>query len=158
MHSEPYYSVSCTTRNPRPGEVDGVDYHFVTPERFDELVEDDRLLEWAVVHGKHRYGTPREPVEEAIAEGRHVVLEIDLQGARQVKRHMPEARLVFLLPPSWEVLVERLVGRGTEDTPERDRRLQTAKQELVSVDEADELIVNDQIEDTVGALVSLLGL
>lgn len=158
LHDEPYYSVSCTTREPRPGEVPGESYHFVSDERFDELIADDQLLEWAVVHGTHRYGTPRGPVEEAIAAGRHVILEIDLQGARQVKAHMPEAQLVFLAPPSWDELVRRLVGRGTEDEAARARRLDTAKLELASAEEADHLIVNESVEETVDNLVALLGL
>lgn len=158
LHHEPFYSVSCTTRPPRPDEIPGVSYHFVTQERFDQLVEEDQLLEWAVVHGTHRYGTPRRPVDEAIAQGRHVILEIDLQGARQVKAHMPDAQLVFLSPPSWDELVRRLVGRGTEDAPTRARRLQTAQQELACIDEADHVIVNESVEETVENLVSLLGL
>lgn len=158
LHDEPYYSVSCTTRAPRPGEVPGESYHFVSEERFDELIAHDQLLEWALVHGTHRYGTPRGPVEEAIAAGRHVILEIDLQGARQVKAHMPEAQLVFLAPPSWDELVRRLVGRGTEDEAARARRLDTAKLELASAEEADHLIVNESVEETVNNLVALLGL
>lgn len=158
LHDEPYYSVSCTTRAPRPGEVPGKSYHFVSEERFDELIAHDQLLEWALVHGTHRYGTPRGPVEEAIAAGRHVILEIDLQGARQVKAHMPEAQLVFLAPPSWDELVRRLVGRGTEDEAARARRLDTAKLELASAEEADHLIVNESVEETVNNLVALLGL
>ncbi len=157
-HPEPFYSISCTTRPPRPGEVDGVSYHFVDDERFDQLVAEDQLLEWAVVHGVHRYGTPRGPVDRAIADGRHVILEIDLQGARQVKAHMPEAQLVFLAPPSWEELVHRLVGRGTEDEATRARRLETARTELAAQGEADHVIVNTRLEETVDALVGLLGL
>lgn len=158
LHHEPFYSVSCTTRPPRLGEIPGESYHFVSDEEFDELVAAGDLLEWAVVHGKHRYGTPRGPVVEAIAKGRHVILEIDLQGARQVKARMPEAQLVFLMPPSWEELVNRLVGRGTEDAEARERRLATAKLELASIDEADHIIVNESLGDTVESLVGLLGL
>lgn len=158
LHDEPFYSVSCTTREPRPGEIPGESYHFVSDEQFDALISDDQLLEWATVHGTHRYGTPRVPVEEAIAAGRHVVLEIDLQGARQVKAHMPDAQLVFLEPPSWDELVRRLVGRGTEDEATRARRLDTAKLELASVEEADHRIVNASVEETVDHLVALLGL
>ena len=158
LHDEPFYSVSCTTRPPRPGEVPGESYHFVTDERFDELIAKDLLLEWAVVHGEHRYGTPKVPVDDAIEQGRHVVLEIDLQGARQVKQHMPEAQLVFLAPPSWDELVRRLVGRGTEDEATRARRLETAKKELASIDEADHVLVNASVEETVANLVGLLGL
>ena len=114
-HPEVWISVSATTRPRRPGEVDGVHYHFVSDEEFDRLVADDALLEWAVVHRAARYGTPRAPVDEALAAGRPALLEIDLQGARQVRERMPGALFVFLAPPSWEELVRRLVGRGTED-------------------------------------------
>ena len=107
-HPDVWISVSATTRAPRPGEVDGVHYHFVSDERFDQMVADDDLLEWAVVHRAARYGTPRGPVEEALRAGRPSMLEIDLQGARQVRRTMPDALFVFLKPPSWEELVRRL--------------------------------------------------
>lgn len=133
-------------------------YHFVTPAEFDSMIERDQLLEWAEVHGQHRYGTPHGPVDRAIAAGRPVILEIDLQGARQVKARMPEAQLVFLAPPSWDELVHRLVGRGTEDAATRERRLQTARDELAHQDEADVVIVNDSLEETVERLVSLLSL
>lgn len=157
-HPEIWVSVSATTRAARPGEVDGVTYHFVTDERFDELVAQGLMLEWACVHGMARYGTPREPVEAALAAGRTVILEIDLQGARQVIAAMPDAHTVFLAPPSWEELVHRLVGRGTE-TPEQQRlRLETAKRELAAAAEFDHVIVNGELEPCVDNLVSLLGL
>ncbi len=117
QHPEVWISVSATTRAPRPGEVDGVHYLFVDDAEFDRMVADGELLEWAVVHGRHRYGTPRRPVEAALASGRPAMLEIDLQGARQVRETMPEALFVFLAPPSWDELVRRLVGRGTEGRP-----------------------------------------
>ena len=113
-HPEIWISVSATTRAPRPGEVHGVHYWFVSEAEFDALVEEDALLEWAVVHGSARYGTPRTPVEEMVASGRPALLEIDLQGARQVRERMPGAFFCFLSPPSWDELVRRLVGRGTE--------------------------------------------
>ena len=113
-HPEVWISVSATTRPPRPGEVHGVHYWFVSEAEFDALVEQDALLEWAVVHGTARYGTPRTPVEEMVASGRPALLEIDLQGARQVRERMPGAFFCFLAPPSWDELVRRLVGRGTE--------------------------------------------
>ena len=122
-HPEIYMSVSATTRAPRPGEVDGQHYHFVSAEEFDRLIATDGLLEWATVHGVNRYGTPRAAVEARLAAGESVLLEIDLQGARQVRARMPEAFLVFLAPPSWDELVRRLVGRGTESEAERERRL-----------------------------------
>ena len=153
-----WLSVSATTRPPRPGEVDGVHYHFVSPERFDEMVRDGELLEWATVHGRHRYGTPREPVEQALAEGRAALLEIDLQGARQVRDTMPQARFVFLAPPSWDELVRRLVGRGTETPEERERRLSTAREELAAEAEFDVTIVNDDVARASAALVQQMGL
>ncbi len=158
LRPEVHYSVSMTTRPPRPTETDGTSYHFVSPQHFDHLVTRGRLLEHAVVHGTHSYGTPREPVEQALAEGKSVVLEIDLQGARQVKQNMPEARLVFLAPPSWEDLRARLSGRGTEDEATQSRRLDTAKTEMASKDEADHCIVNEVVEDTVASLIGLMRL
>jgi guanylate kinase len=155
-HPEVWVSVSVTTRTPRPGEVDGVHYHFVTDEEFDRLVAEDALLEWAVVHQRARYGTPRAPVERALAEGRLALLEIDLQGARQVRQRMPEARFVFLAPPSWEELVRRLVGRGTEDPAERERRLETARAEMAAVSEFDATIVNVTIPAAAAELVGLM--
>lgn len=149
-------SVSATTRAPRPGEVHGVHYFFVTDEDFDRMLAADELLEWATVHNKYRYGTPRGPVMEASARGEAVLLEIDLQGARQVRQSMPDARLVFLAPPSWDELVRRLVGRGTEDEEERVRRLDTAKVELAAADEFDEIIVNDEVESAADRLVELM--
>ncbi len=152
-----WLSVSATTRPPRPGEVDGVHYRFVSPERFDELVAGGQLLEWAVVHGRHRYGTPREPVEARIAAGEPVLLEIDLQGARQVRATMPQARFVFLAPPSWDELVRRLVGRGTEDEAERERRLATARIELAAESEFDHVVVNDDVHRATDELVRVMG-
>ncbi|HQV90685.1 MAG TPA: guanylate kinase [Phycicoccus sp.] len=156
-HPEVWLSVSATTRKPRPGEVDGVHYHFVTTERFDDLVADGDMLEWAVVHGRAKYGTPRWPVEAALAAGRPALLEIDLQGARQVRESMPEALFVFLAPPSWDELVRRLVGRGTEDEAERTRRLDTAKVELAAASEFDVTIVNDDVRRAAEELVSWMG-
>ena len=148
-------SVSATTRAPRPGEVDGQHYHFVSVEEFDELIASDGLLEWATVHGVNRYGTPRIAVEDQLAAGNSVLLEIDLQGARQVKQKAPEAIMVFLAPPSWEELVSRLVGRGTENEAERERRLATARQELAAVDEFDVVITNTEVEKAGQQLVDL---
>jgi guanylate kinase len=157
-HPEVWISVSATTRAPRPGEVDGVHYLFVDDAEFDRLIAEDLLLEWAVVHGTHRYGTPRGPVEEALAAGRPAMLEIDLQGARQVRRTMPEALFVFLKPPSWEELVRRLVGRGTESDEERERRLATAVEELAAEPEFDVTIVNHEVHDAAAELVTLMTL
>ena len=155
-HPEIWISVSATTRARRPGEQDGVHYHFVSEAEFDRLVADGELLEWAVVHRGARYGTLRRPVVEALAEGRLTMLEIDLQGARQVRESMPEARFVFLAPPSWEELVRRLVGRGTEDEAERERRLETARAELAAEQEFDATIVNRRIHDAGEELVELM--
>ena len=152
-----WLSVSATTRAPRPGEVDGVHYFFVSNEQFDALERDGQLLEWAVVHNSHRYGTLRSSVEEALAGGRSVLLEIDLQGARQVRSTMPEATFVFLAPPSWDEMVARLVGRGTE-TPEEQRvQLETAKLELAAEPEFDHTVVNDSVERAAAELVQLMG-
>lgn len=155
-HPEVWVSVSVTTRAPRPGEIDGVHYHFVDDAEFDRMIADDELLEWAAVHGSKRYGTPRLPVEQALREGRLALLEIDLQGARQVRRRMPEARFVFLKPPSWEELVRRLVGRGTESEEERERRLETAREELAAEPEFDHVVVNVSIPDAGAELVELM--
>lgn len=153
-----WLSVSVTTRAPRPGEVEGVHYHYVDEAEFDRMVAAGELLEWAVVHGRHRYGTPRRPVEEVLAQGRPALLEIDLQGARQVRRTMPDARFVFLAPPSWEELVRRLVGRGTEDEVERERRLATARTELAAEAEFDVTVVNADVRQAGDDLVSSMGL
>lgn len=154
-HPEIFVSVSATTRPARPGEVDGVHYLFTTEAEFDELVATDALLEWAVVHGVHRYGTPRAPVLAALAQGRAAVLEIDLQGARQVRTTWSDAQFVFLAPPSWEELVRRLVGRGTESAAQRERRLVTARAELASQSEFDHIVVNHEVGQAVDDLVAL---
>ena len=151
------FSVSATTREPRPGEVDGVDYHFVSPARFRQLVEEDALLEWAEIHGGlHRSGTLAEPVRAATESGLPVLIEVDLAGARAVKQAMPEAITVFLAPPSWADLKARLVGRGTETPEAIRRRLDTARVELAAQDDFDEVVVNRQLESACAELVSLL--
>jgi guanylate kinase len=156
QHPEVWISVSVTTRDPRPDEVHGRHYWFVTDAEFDELVATGQLLEWAVVHQGARYGTPRAPVEEALAGGRPALLEIDLQGARQVRASMPEALFVFLAPPSWEELVRRLVGRGTETPEERERRLATAREELAAEKEFDVTVVNTEVHAASEELVALI--
>ena len=153
---EVWVSVSMTTRKPRPGEIDGRHYHFVDNEQFDRMREAGEFLEWAVVHGRARYGTPRRPVLEALAAGRKALLEIDLQGARQVRAQMPEALFVFLAPPSWDELVRRLVGRGTESEEEREVRLTTARLELAAQREFDVTILNDSVQRASEELVSLM--
>ena len=157
-HPDLFVSVSATTRQPRPGEADGVHYHFVSDEDFDALVADGRMLEWALVHGTHRYGTPRGPVQDRLNAGCPALLEIDLDGARQVRRAMPEARLVFLAPPNWEELVRRLVGRGTEDVTEQERRLATARTELDAAGEFDHVVINDTVASATAQLERLMGL
>ncbi len=154
---ELHFSVSATTRAPRPGEVDGVDYHFVTPARFQQLIDEGALLEWAEIHsGLHRSGTPARPIRDATAAGHPVLVEVDLAGARAVKQAMPEAITVFLAPPSWEALESRLVGRGTETAEVIERRLATARTELAAQDDFDEVVVNSQLESACAELVSLL--
>ncbi len=151
------FSVSATTRAPRPGEVDGVDYHFVTPARFQQLIDDGALLEWAEIHGGlHRSGTLAGPVRDAAAAGHTVLIEVDLAGARAVKQAIPEALSVFLAPPNWETLRARLVGRGTETAEVIERRLATARTELAAQDDFDEVVVNSQLESACAELVSLL--
>jgi guanylate kinase len=152
-----HFSVSATTRAPRPGEVDGVDYHFVSPARFQELIDEGALLEWAEIHGGlHRSGTLAEPVRAATASGLPVLIEVDLAGARAIKKAMPEAIAVFLAPPSWEDLKARLVGRGTETPEAIQRRLDTARTELAAQHDFDEVVVNSRLESACAELVSLL--
>ena len=153
-----FVSISATTRKPRPGEVDGVHYHFVSAEEFDTLIANGQMLEWALVHGVHRYGTPRGPVQKQLDAGRPALLEIDLAGARQVRRAMPQARLVFLAPPSWDELVRRLAGRGTEDPEEQGRRLATARTEMEAADEFDHVVINDTVASATDELARLMGL
>jgi len=151
-----WVSVSMTTRKPRPREIDGVHYRFVDDGQFERMRAAGEFLEWAVVHGRAKYGTPRGPVEQALAAGRLALLEIDLQGARQVRRQIPEALFVFLAPPSWDELVRRLVGRGTESEEERQARLTTARRELAAQKEFDVTIVNDSVQRASEELVSLM--
>jgi guanylate kinase len=153
-HPEIWLSVSATTRFPRPGEVDGVHYSFVSDEVFDRLVAEGGLLEWARFAG-HRYGTPRAPVEAKLAAGVPVLLEIELQGARQVRASVPDALLVFLTPPTWDELVRRLTGRGTEEPAVIEKRLATAREELAAEHEFDVTLVNTSVEDVVERLLAL---
>lgn len=155
-HPEILLSVSATTRPPRPGEIDGVHYFFVSDAEFDRMIAGHELLEWAVVHNSYRYGTPRPPIDAALEAGKKVLLEIDLQGARSVRAEMPSAVLVFLLPPTWEELVRRLTGRGTEDPSEQARRLETARIELAAQDEFDYRIVNTEVGAAAREVVELI--
>jgi guanylate kinase len=157
-YPEVWLSVSATTRPPRPGERNGEHYHFVDEGTFDAMIAAGELLEWAVVHGRHRYGTPRRAVDHALMADRPALLEIDLQGARQVRASMPDALFVFLAPPSWDEMVRRLVGRGTETPQERERRLDTARLELAAQPEFDITIVNDDVHRATDELVQCMGL
>ncbi|MER6156610.1 guanylate kinase [Streptomyces sp. NPDC001868] len=154
-HPEVWLSVSATTRKPRPGEQHGVHYFFVTDEEMDKLIANGELLEWAEFAG-NRYGTPRAAVLERLERGEPVLLEIDLQGARQVRETMPDAQLVFLAPPSWEELVRRLTGRGTEPPEVIERRLEAAKIELAAEPEFDVTLVNTSVEDVARELLALM--
>jgi guanylate kinase len=154
-HPDVWLSVSATTRRPRPGEKHGVQYYFVDDEEFDKLVANGELLEWAEFAG-NRYGTPRAAVLERLDKGEPVLLEIDLQGARLVRESMPDAQLVFLAPPSWEELVRRLTGRGTESAEVIERRLRTARTELAAEAEFDSTLVNTSVEDVSAELVALM--
>ncbi|GGZ01686.1 guanylate kinase [Streptomyces nitrosporeus] len=155
VHPEVWLSVSATTRKPRPGERDGVHYFFVDDEEFDKLIANGELLEWAEFAG-NRYGTPRRAVLDRLEAGEPVLLEIDLQGARLVRQSMPEARLVFLAPPSWEELVRRLTGRGTEAPDVIERRLAAARTELAAEAEFDTTLVNTSVEDVARELLTLM--
>ncbi|MGZ8179740.1 guanylate kinase [Williamsia sp. SKLECPSW1] len=157
MLPELVFSVSATTRAPRVGEVDGVDYHFVGDDRFDRMIAEGELLEWADIHGGlQRSGTPAAPVRAAMDAGAPVLVEVDIAGARAVRAAVPESVSVFLAPPSWDELVRRLTGRGTENAEVIARRLQTAREEMAIADEFDHVIVNDQVDRVARELVSLL--
>ena len=140
------FSVSATTRPPRPSEQDGVDYHFLTREVFEDRVGEGWFAEWASVHGR-MYGTPRSEVDEAARRGDHVVLDIDVQGARQIRESLPDAKLIFVLPPSVDIMMARLAGRGTEDAGTIARRLESALDELTAVPEFDYVVVNDDLDE-----------
>lgn len=154
-HPQVWLSVSVTTRKPRPGETDGVEYYFVDDAEFDRLIAAGELLEWAEFAG-NRYGTPRGPVLEKLAAGVPTLLEIDLQGARQVRRSMPEALLVFLAPPTWEELEKRLRGRGTEPEEVIARRLEAGVIEMAAEKEFDTTLVNTDVQDVCRRLLALM--
>ncbi|MDR2083234.1 MAG: guanylate kinase [Candidatus Ancillula trichonymphae] len=158
LYPEVYLSISTTTRSPRENEQDGVHYHFLTLTDFDAKIKNNEFLEWAVVHGMHKYGTLREPIEQAQQNGLRPLLEIDSQGARILRETVPGAKFLFLAPPSFEELITRLGIRGTESVEDRIRRLDTAKQDLASQDEFDHIIVNDDVEDAVKELAGLMNL
>jgi guanylate kinase len=154
-HPDVWLSVSVTTRRPRPGEQDGIHYHFVDDAEFDRLIENDGLLEWAEYAG-NRYGTPVEPLRKRLATGAPALLEIELQGARLVRERDPEAQLVFLAPPTWAALVSRLAGRGSEPAAVQERRLALAQAELDASGEFDVVVVNDDVARAADELVGLL--
>ncbi|MDQ1691544.1 MAG: guanylate kinase [Pseudonocardiales bacterium] len=155
LYPHVWVSVSCTTRKPRPGESDGVQYYFLTDAQFDQLIVEDELLEYATFAG-NRYGTPRKPVDQHLAAGRPTVLEIELQGARQIRSSMPEAQFVLLAPPSMRELRDRLRGRRTEGPPDLEARMARAEIELAAADEFDQVIVNDDVERAAAELVTLI--
>jgi guanylate kinase len=154
-HPDVWVSVSVTTRRPRPGERDGAHYHFVDDAEFDRLIATDGLLEWAEYAG-NRYGTPLAPLRDRLATGQPALLEIELQGARQVRERDAAAQLVFLAPPSWAVLVSRLAGRGSEPPAVQERRLALAQAELDASGEFDVVVVNDDVARAADELVGLL--
>jgi guanylate kinase len=149
-----WISISATTRKMRAGEVDGVDYHFVSDEKFDEMIKKNEFLEWASFAGA-KYGTPQQAVEDALLDGKNVILEIELNGARQVRTNKKSAILVFIEPPSWEELTSRLINRGTESEHSTQARLDRAKEELQAASEFDHVVINHQVEQSVSELVSL---
>lgn len=149
-----YFSVSATTRKPRPGEIDGVAYHFVSDLQFQEMIQNKTFLEWADFAGA-RYGTPKAPVDKALAEGKNVLLEIEISGARQVKEAMPEAIMVFLQPPSMQELEARITNRGTDSAERIAARLALARAEMAAAGEFDHLLTNHRVEEVIEALVSL---
>ncbi|AMA00299.1 guanylate kinase [Corynebacterium glutamicum] len=152
-----YFSVSMTTRAPRPGEVDGRDYFYVTAQEFQDKIDCGEMLEWADIHGGlQRSGTPAGPVNEARQNGRPVLVEVDLAGARNIASLIPDAETIFLAPPSWEVLVERLTGRGTESEDVIARRLETAREELAAQSEFKHVIINDDVDTAVKAIEDVL--
>lgn len=149
-------SVSATTRAPRPGEINGVDYHFVNMHEFEHMIAQNQLLEFAKVHGVNFYGTPVSELERANKLGKHLVLEIDLQGVRQVKERVPKCLSIFILPPDWETLEQRLRGRGTETEAEIQTRLSTARTELDSAGEFDHQVTNQDLDQAVAEVLSLV--
>ena len=157
-HPQVNVAVSATTRSPRPGERDGIDYHFLSEAQFDDLVASDGFVEWAIVHGQKRYGTLRSEIAKYIARGEDVILEIDLAGARQVRRSNPDACFIFLQAPSQKILQERLRGRGTEGEAEVTRRLKTAEIEMAAAGEFEHIVVNNHPDQAASELAALMGI
>ena len=153
-HPDFFFSISATTREPRIGEFDGEAYHFVSDQVFQEMVQNGDFLEWANFAG-HKYGTPARPVERALETGKHALLEIEIDGARQIRKSRPDALLVFLEPPSWRELEERIRGRNTDSEERILARLALAREEVAAAPEFDHVLVNHRVEEVVEALVSL---
>lgn len=150
-----WVSVSATTRSPRDGEIDGADYHFINDSQFDEMVSRNEFLEWATFAG-NRYGTPKSSVESHINQGQNVILEIEIDGARQIRRTHPEALLIFIQPPSWQELEKRLLSRGTDSPERRQARLDLAREEMAAAEEFDFSIVNHQVQEVIEKMVALV--
>ena len=157
MASDPtlYFSVSATTREPRPGEVDGKHYHFLTREQFSEWVKDDQFLEYAEFVG-NSYGTPRRFIDKAMEQGRDVILDIEIQGAEQVHQKRPDAVRIFIAPPSWDELERRLIGRGTEDMDKVRSRLQRGKEEFLVAKDFDYFVINDTVDRAVEEISAIM--
>lgn len=158
MHPDIYYSVSATTRSIRPGETDGKDYHFITDDEFDRLIAEDGFLEWAKVHNLYRYGTLTAPLRDALRTGKKAILQIDLQGALQIRNKLPDAVYIFVAPPTFGDLKKRLDCRATESEEEKALRLETAKHELQAVDEFDYIVVNDDLQQAVREITEIMGI
>ena len=157
MASDPtlYFSVSATTRAPRPGEIDGKHYHFLTQEQFEQWVSEDQFLEHAEFVG-NRYGTPRQFIDKAMEQGRDVILDIEIQGAEQVHQKRPEAVRIFIAPPSWDELERRLIGRGTEDMDKVRSRLQRGKEEFLVAKDFDYFVINDTVDRAVEEISAIM--
>ncbi|MBE9222146.1 guanylate kinase [Cyanobacterium stanieri LEGE 03274] len=154
-HPQLFVSISATTRKPRQGEKEGKDYYFLSQEQFKSMIEEDNLLEWATYAGNY-YGTPKQPVLEKINQGKTIILEIELLGARQVKENLPQSELIFILPPSEQELERRLRNRGSDSPEAISKRLQRAKEEILAQDEFDHKIVNDQLERAIVQLQQII--
>ena len=150
-----FYSISATTRNARPGEIDGVNYHFLTKDKFEELIENDGMLEYASYCDNY-YGTPRKPVEDMLNEGKHVILEIEVQGAMKIKEKCPEAKFIFILPPSLKELRRRLNKRGTESEDIIEKRLNEAAGEIKQAYKYDYALINGELSDAVNDLIAII--
>ncbi|MDO4459611.1 MAG: guanylate kinase [Clostridia bacterium] len=154
-HPETKFSISATTRSPRPGEVDGVNYYYITKEKFREMIDNGKMLEYAEYVGNY-YGTPLEPVELSAKEGNDIILEIEVKGGAQVMKKIPDCVSIFITPPSMEVLRNRLIGRGTESMDVINERLETAGKELTHASEYDYIVVNDELENAVRDLENII--